>query len=70
MILHPGKRITMKLTFELERPVELAYLRSFIADALECWGGQKHPADELFGSLERVNATLLREKRVSKEKTR
>lgn len=37
-------------------------LKEFIADALESWGGQRHPDDWLFGSLEKVKVLNLKRK--------
>lgn len=28
--------------------------KEFVKDALECWGGQRHPEDWLFSSLDKV----------------
>jgi hypothetical protein len=36
-------------------------LHKFIEEALECWGGQRHPDDWLFGSLERVKISVIRQ---------
>ena len=57
MKLHPGKKHLFILSFEVHEAVELSYLKSFIKDALESWGGQFHPNDELFESLEKVQTT-------------
>lgn len=35
-------------------------LFEFIVDALESWGGQRHPEDWLFGSLEKVRVLNLK----------
>jgi hypothetical protein len=48
------KRLRTVITFECEYSVSRSELREFIKDALESWGGQRHPDDHLFGSLERV----------------
>ena len=56
-------------------------LFAFITDALEAWGGQRHPDDWLFGSLEdvrikhfkqfrRSNADLARERKAKPEAPR
>ena len=34
--------------------------KEFIESALECWGGQFHTDDPLFGSFERVKAKHIR----------
>lgn len=54
LVLHPGQKHKLELEFEVNESVEFSYVREFIIDALETWGGQKHPNDELFGSLEKV----------------
>ena len=51
-----------KITFSIDGVDNLdAYdkrqLREFVIDALETWGGQRHPEDWLFGSLEKVRMT-------------
>ncbi len=40
------------------RGVPAAELRAFICDALETWGGQRHPDDPVFCSLDSVRVTL------------
>lgn len=35
-------------------------LFEFMVDALESWGGQRHPNDWLFGSLEKVRVLNLK----------
>ena len=37
-------------------------LRDFIKEALECWGGQRHPEDWLFRSLDKVVVTGIERK--------
>jgi hypothetical protein len=48
------KELRTVLTFECEDSVSAIELRRFIKDALESWGGQRHPDDHLFGSLDKV----------------
>src|SRR4030095_2490499 len=43
------------------KPGDRSELREFIIDALESWGGQRHPDDWLFGSLEHVTVGPFRE---------
>lgn len=59
-ILHPDMKIKLELSFEVNEAVELSYVREFIIDALESWGGQRHPDDPLFGSLEKVSVKRLK----------
>ena len=50
----------MTITFELDDddftndPQERYEFEDFVKDALESWGGQRHPDDWLFDSLENV----------------
>lgn len=52
--MNAGTRHTLELSFELNERVSFEAVKEFIIDALECWGGQRHPDDPLFGSLEKV----------------
>ena len=60
MKLRPGIRYSLNVEFEVELPVEYAEVKEFIKDALEAWGGQFHPNEPLFGSLEKVKPSHLR----------
>jgi len=52
---HLGGRVSVTITFDMPTYPPLAGdLRSFIKDALESWGGQRHPDDPLFHSLGQV----------------
>ncbi len=58
----PREREVLKLSFDkLPRTVTLGILRTFIIDALESWGGQFHPDDPLFDSLQHVHVTRFKE---------
>jgi len=53
-------RFTMTIEFEIDdvddnlTRDEWKEVSEFVIEALECWGGQRHPDDWLFGSLEKV----------------
>lgn len=51
----PQFEMTVKFRFDHPDLVGLKhYVTAFVKDALECWGGQRHPDDWLFDSLESV----------------
>jgi hypothetical protein len=56
-------RFKMEVRFELDASNltsdEAEELCGFVMDALEAWGGQRHPDDWLFGSLENVHVKQL-----------
>jgi hypothetical protein len=57
---HQGGRFQMIVEFDMPAPApSRAYLRRFVKDALETWGGQKHPEDELFHSLGQVSVKAI-----------
>lgn len=61
-------KFTMTVNFELEHENKLSSfekseLRIFVMDALECWGGQRHPHDWLFRSLNNVKVLNLEERK-------
>jgi hypothetical protein len=41
----------IKIEYKIPPGSDRDSVAQFIADALECWGGQYHPEDPLFGSL-------------------
>ena len=43
---------TVRITFDMPEDATQAEVKEFIVDALGSWGGQFHPDDPLFGSLE------------------
>jgi hypothetical protein len=52
----------MIIDFEFDYAINKNNLREFkvfVTDALEAWGGQRHPEDWLFGSLENVKVRQL-----------
>lgn len=58
-----GVRHKVEVSFELNETVSFLQIRDFIIEALEAWGGQFHPDDPLFGSLERVGVKSIRERK-------
>lgn len=50
-------RRSVVVTFDHERAATKAEIEEFIVEALRTWGGQRHPDDPLFHSLERVRVT-------------
>lgn len=48
------RRVSTTLAFDVDDAVTLSELRKYIKDALETWGGQRHPNDPLFDSLSNV----------------
>jgi hypothetical protein len=48
------KKLRTVVTFECEDSVSKSELREFIKDALATWGGQRHPNDHLFDSLDNI----------------
>lgn len=59
--MKPGTRHALKVSFELNETVPFSQVRQFIIHALESWGGQFHPDDPLFGSLEDVRVSGIKE---------
>lgn len=53
------RRVVTEVTFSVKSTVGKAELRAFIQAALETWGGQRHPDDHLFSSLEKVKITYI-----------
>lgn len=45
---------TALIQFEVPSSVSRTELREFIVEALSWWGGQRHPEDHLFHSLQNV----------------
>lgn len=66
MNLKPGIQYKVEVTFKVNEIVSLARVKGFIIDALEDWGGQLHPDDELFGSLEGVKVVRTLSKSIVK----
>lgn len=58
--MKPGTRHKIEVSFELNEQVSMPALRDFVISALENWGGQFHPDDPLFGSLEKVRIKLIK----------
>lgn len=44
--------VVLTITGTVERGVTMADLKAFAQDAVETWGGQRHPDDPLFGSMD------------------
>lgn len=63
MILRPGRRHTMTVSFEVHRDVDLSDVKDFIVEWLEGGGGCRHPDDPLFNSLDGVRVSLRRERK-------
>jgi hypothetical protein len=53
------KRKTMRILIEFDPPVgaDFADIRDFITTELECSGGNRHPDDPLFHSLQNVHVS-------------
>lgn len=49
----------VEIEFEAPSSVLRTEMREFIIEALECWGGQRHPDDHLFGSLKNVKVRFV-----------
>ena len=57
-------KLTCQITFDINGTAHMSHvdktdLRYFIKEALETWGGQRHPDDWLFDSLERVQVSAI-----------
>jgi hypothetical protein len=50
-----NQRYTLQVSFGVEETISFEAVKYFIEDALETWGGQRHPDDPLFGSLKNVS---------------
>lgn len=48
-----------EISFSARSSVSHNELREFITDALESWGGQRHPDDHLFESLQGVKVKFV-----------
>jgi hypothetical protein len=49
--------IRLSLRIQLRHRVNKKHLQAHIKDAIENWGGQYHPSDELFDGVKRVSTS-------------
>lgn len=52
-----SRKISVMLEFELPARVEFGVVRDYIITELECSGGNRHPSDPLFHSLQNVHVS-------------
>jgi hypothetical protein len=60
---HQGGRFQMIVEFDMPTCALRSDLRIFVKDALETWGGQRHPDDPLFSSLGQVTVKSISRKK-------
>lgn len=45
------KLVVLTIVGHVDRAVAMRDLKGFVEEAVETWGGQRHPDDPLFGSM-------------------
>jgi hypothetical protein len=55
------EEVQLTIRLRLRRPINKRDLKAHVKDAVESWGGCRHPDDPLFDGIAKATVTIMRE---------